>query len=105
MLQKLVEAVLGCAVQCDDKPLYIQKIMTLDKQSQQDMMVLTQRALQRGEENTLDRCSHTCRILHLHAPLFTISDFNLCPQISLECMPLKSASFSIDHAASPFLCG
>ncbi len=53
--QKLVEFVLGCAVQCEDKPIYIQKIMMLDKQSQQDMMILTQRALERGEENALDR--------------------------------------------------
>jgi hypothetical protein len=57
-VQKLVEFVLGCAVQCEDKPIYIQKIMVLDKQSQQDMMILTQRALERGEENALDRYAH-----------------------------------------------
>jgi hypothetical protein len=53
-LSKLAEGVLGCAVQCEDKADYIQSIMTLDKGSQQDMMVLTQRVLMRGEENALD---------------------------------------------------
>lgn len=53
-LQRLAEGVLGCAVQCEEKARHIQSIMTLDKASQQDMMVLTQRVLMRGEENALD---------------------------------------------------
>jgi hypothetical protein len=51
-----VESVLGCAVQCEEKAKYIQKIMMLDKQSQQDMVILIERAMERGEENALDRC-------------------------------------------------
>lgn len=39
-VSKLVELVLGCAVQCDDKQRYIQRLMKdLDKQSQADIMV------------------------------------------------------------------
>jgi protein HOOK3 len=41
-VSKLVELVLGCAVQCDDKQRYIQRLMKdLDKQSQADIMVLS----------------------------------------------------------------
>ena len=45
-ISKLVELVLGCAVQCDDKHRYIERLMKdLDKQSQADLMVLTKNCL------------------------------------------------------------
>ena len=45
----MVELVLGCAVQCDDKQRYIQRLTKdLDKQSQADLMVLSRRARARG---------------------------------------------------------
>jgi len=48
-VSKVVELVLGCAVQCDDKQRYIQRLMKdLDKQSQADLMVLSRRARARG---------------------------------------------------------
>ena len=55
-VSKLVELVLGCAVQCDDKHRYIERVMKdLDKQSQADLMILTKQCLSRGERHALDQ--------------------------------------------------
>jgi hypothetical protein len=39
-IQKLVQYILGAAVECENKVVYIQNIMTLDPQSQKQLMVL-----------------------------------------------------------------
>ena len=51
---KLVQMVLGCAVQCDEKHRYIERVLKLDKASQADLMVLTKQCIQRGEQCAMD---------------------------------------------------
>lgn len=59
-ISKLVELVLGCAVQCEDKHRYIERLMKdLDKQSQADLMVLTKNCLRYRLHNVL---VHPCPV-------------------------------------------
>ena len=72
-VSKLVELVLGCAVQCDDKQRYIQRLMKdLDKQSQADIMVLSRLLAPRATRMAASPyavvpCLHECVGVRLQA--------------------------------------
>ena len=53
-LVELIELVLGCAVQCDNKERYIGATMQLDQRLQKHLMVMIQSAMERAQNASFD---------------------------------------------------
>lgn len=54
-VEKLVQIVLGCVVQCENNQQYIQRITDLSESSQSDLMIRIQKIMEQSEEAEVDK--------------------------------------------------